>query len=353
MRDSPSDLEHSRIFVCVLLLDVVVQMDRVYDKLAEAFSQESVSHCFALLGDANMKFAVRLAEKGCDFIYVRHEHCAVAAAMAYARKSGKIGVACVTCGPGLTQLTTALPAAVRANIPLVIFAGEAPLNAAWYNQKIDQGPIVAATGAEYRPLHDVDQMLFQIREAFLDAQRRSAPIVLGVPMDVQNNPWDGPDALPAPSKEMLVSEPRFPADSEQIEIAQNAVEAGKKIIIVGGLGVAQSEAKKACKALASQVDGLLATTLPARGLFYDDPFSIGIAGGFSTNIARECFAEADLIIAVGCSLATHTIDSGKLWPKSKVLHIDLKPKDQNQGREISDFKVQSDASLAIEKLISK
>ena len=41
--------------------------------------QEGVRTCFALLGDANMNWAARLAEHGCRMIYVRHEHCAVAA----------------------------------------------------------------------------------------------------------------------------------------------------------------------------------------------------------------------------------------------------------------------------------
>ena len=45
--------------------------------------------------------------------------------MAYARKTSDVGVATVTCGPGVTQLVTALPAAVRAHLPLVVFAGEA------------------------------------------------------------------------------------------------------------------------------------------------------------------------------------------------------------------------------------
>ena len=59
----------------------------VYDVLAQAFMQEGVRTCFALLGDANMNWAARLAEHGCRMIYVRHEHCAVAAAMAYARRA--------------------------------------------------------------------------------------------------------------------------------------------------------------------------------------------------------------------------------------------------------------------------
>ena len=54
---------------------------RVYDVLAKAFIQEGVKTCFTLMGDANMNWAARLAQQGCRMVYVRHEHCAVAAAM--------------------------------------------------------------------------------------------------------------------------------------------------------------------------------------------------------------------------------------------------------------------------------
>src|SRR5437879_1349318 len=125
---------------------------RVYDILAKAFAQEEVRTCFALLGDANMNWAARLVELGCRMIYTRHEHCALAAAMAYSRKNREVGVATVTCGPGVTQLITALPAAVRARLPLVVFAGEAPLKSGWYNQEIDQAPLLTTTGAaDHRP----------------------------------------------------------------------------------------------------------------------------------------------------------------------------------------------------------
>ena len=146
----------------------------VYDVLAKAFLQEGVSTCFTLMGDANMNWAARLAEQGCRMIYVRHEHCAVGSAMAYARKTSEVGVATVTCGPGVTQLITALPAAVRASLPLVVFAGEAPLKSSWYNQGIDQGPIIKATGADYHPLHLPERMPIGIRDAFLQAKPLTA-----------------------------------------------------------------------------------------------------------------------------------------------------------------------------------
>ena len=104
---------------------------RVYDVLAKAFMQEGVRTCFALLGDANMNWAARLAEQGCHMIYVRHEHCALAAAMAYARKTGDLGVASVTCGPGVTQLITALREGSAPTSPASASASAAAANPSW------------------------------------------------------------------------------------------------------------------------------------------------------------------------------------------------------------------------------
>src|SRR2546421_12543871 len=172
---------------------------RVYDILARAFAQEGVQTCFALLGDANMNWAARLSGLGCRMIYVRHEHCALAAAMAYARKNWDVAVASVTCGPGVTQLITALPAAVRAHLSLVVFAGEAPLKSGWYNQEIDQAPLITATGAAYHRLHMPERMPVAIRDAFLQARRERRPVVVGIPVDLQDRPRNGPADPPKPS----------------------------------------------------------------------------------------------------------------------------------------------------------
>ena len=189
----------------------------VYDVLAKAFIQEGVSTCFTLMGDANMNWAARLAQQGCRMVYVRHEHCAVAAAMAYARKTSDVGVATVTCGPGVTQLITALPAAVRAHLPLVVFAGEAPLKSSWYNQGIDQAPIIKATGADYHPLHLPERMPIGIRDAFLQARRERRPVVIGIPFDLQERAWDGPEKLPTPSRELLPRLSPIPPHPDDVE----------------------------------------------------------------------------------------------------------------------------------------
>jgi len=323
---------------------------RVYDILARAFMQEEVRTCFALVGDANMNWAGRLSQAGCRMVYVRHEHCALAAAMAYARKSGEVAVATVTCGPGLTQLITALPAAVRAHLPVVVFAGEAPLKSGWYNQEIDQAPLITATGAAYQRLHLPERMPVAVRDAFLQARRERRPVVIGIPFDLQARPWDGAEALPTPSHKLL---PRFapiPPHPQDVARAAEVVAVAERVVVLAGLGAVEAGAGPACRALAAKTGGLLSTTLPARGLFHDDAFCLGISGSFTPEVGLEYLAQADLVVAVGCSLAYHAGGGGQLWPKAKTLQIDIDPVAVAQGQEVARHHLRADARLGVEAL---
>ena len=322
----------------------------VYDILAQSFIQEDVSTCFALLGDANMNWAARLSAQGCRMIYVRHEHCALGAAMAYARKTGDVGVATVTCGPGVTQLMTALPAAVRAHLPIVVFAGEAPLKSGWYNQELDQAPLVGATGAAYHSLHMPERMPVAVRDAFVQARRERRPVVIGIPFDLQSRLWNGTAQLPIPSRKLLPQPSPVPPHPDDVAVAARLVAGAERVVVLAGLGVVEAKAAAACRALAAKTGGLLATTLPARGLFHDDPFCIGISGSFTPEVGLEYLAQADLVIAVGCSLAYHAGGGGQLWPKGRLLQIDIDPVAVSQGQEVARHHLRADARLGVEAL---
>jgi acetolactate synthase I/II/III large subunit len=325
---------------------------RHYDLLVSAFLQEGVDTCFALLGDANMYWASRLAERGCRFVHVRHEHCAVAAAMAWARVTGRIGVASVTCGPGLTQTMTALPAAVMARIPLVVFAGEPPLKAAWYNQMIEQAPFVVATGADYHRLHTPERMAEAVRDAFVQAAEERRPVVLGVPMDLQDRPLPEGATLPRAAREILARKAPIAPHPEDLSRALDLVGRARRIVVLGGLGATAPAAVTAARSFAARCDAVLATTLPARGLYRDDPFHVGIAGGLATPVGADVLREADLVIAVGASLAHHTSMGGKIWPRATVFRIDADPATLSQGRVAADVTMRADATLALDALAS-
>ncbi|HTQ77268.1 MAG TPA: thiamine pyrophosphate-binding protein [Burkholderiales bacterium] len=323
---------------------------RVYDVLAAAFAQENVKTCFALLGDANMNWAARLAAQGCRMVYVRHEHCALAAAMAYARKNQDVGVATVTCGPGVTQLITALPAAVRARLPMVVFAGESPLKSSWYNQELDQAPLVAATGAAYHSLHWPERMPAAVRDAFLQARRERRPVVIGIPFDLQDRPWSGPARLPTPSWQLLPKLGPLPPNPDDVAAAAQLVAGAERVVVLAGLGAVEAKAGPACRALAAKAGGLLATTLPARGIFHDDPYCLGISGSYTPEVGLQLLAEADLVVAVGASLGYFAGGGGQLWPKARTLQIDIDPVALSQGQEVARHHLRADARLGVEAL---
>src|SRR5208282_6049074 len=97
---------------------------KVYEAIADALLAEGCDNLFGLMGDGNMWLWASLAQKQAKIISARHEAASVSMADGYSRTTGKVGVAMVTCGPGLTQLGTTLIAAYRGKTPIVLIAGE-------------------------------------------------------------------------------------------------------------------------------------------------------------------------------------------------------------------------------------
>src|SRR4051812_6417662 len=281
-------------------------MPKLYEALAEAFLAEGVDTQFVLMGDGNMHWSTAFAKlPGVHTVHVRHEHATVAAATAYNIATNKVAVASVTCGPGLTQLMTALPAAVRARLPMVVFAGEPPINAKFYNQNIDQAPLVTATGAHYIAAHSVSRMMDYVREAFHVARYERRPTVLGIPYDLQKVEY----MANQPYETSAIYQPkvgRMYPDPEVIAEAVERLAAANRPIIFCGRGVLWSGAREQVIKLADRCGALLANTLPTRGLFHDHPFGLGIAGSYFTSLGKEMFESSDLILAVGTSLSYYT-----------------------------------------------
>jgi len=319
----------------------------LYDVLAAAFAAEGVDTHFTLLGDGNMHWATVLAERhGVRTIHARHEHCACEMASAYAHVTGRVGVASVTHGPGVTQIMTALTTAARGDIPLIVFAGEAPTTAAWTIQQIDQAPLVRACGVEYIQIQSVNHALDRVREAFCVAQFERRPVVIGVSDDLQHARIHNIPRY-VPSSTFMPRNPPCRPDDESVRAIAELIAAAERPIILAGRGVTLAEARAEVLELAERGGALLATTLPARGLFDGDAFSIGIGGGWSSDVATELFARADLVVAIGASLTGFTTHSGRLYPQARVVQIDASPRAVRHNRIVANVHLRADARLGV------
>ena len=324
-----------------------------YEVLSQAFVAEGVDTLFALLGDANMYWGAVMAQKyGVRVVHARHEHCACAMADGYARHTGKVGVASVTCGPGFTQIMTALTTAARGSIPLLVFAGDSPTSAAWYIQQLELGPLATATGARYLPVKSVDRMLDTVREAFYTARQERCPVVLGVPMDLQKAPFPWGAEYSA-STDLMPTAQRPAPDPALVDKLATLIEESKRPIILAGRGVLRSGATAALEALAERCGALLATSLFAKGLFDHNRFGIGVAGAYASPLAREEFAACDLLIGVGAGLGHYTTEAGYLYPNARTVQIDVNPRGLYQGLRIADMHIKADAKAAAEAVLAK
>ena len=326
---------------------------QVTDMLARAFAAEGVDTLFTLMGDANMYWSVAMSKlPGMKVVHARHEHCAVAMADGYARATGKVGVASTTCGPGFTQIMTALTISARSNTPLVVFAGDAPLTASWYIQQIDMAPLTLACGAHFVGIKHIDRVLDNVREAFQIAQAERKPVVLSVPMDLQKQAWPHLTDY-TPSSELVPTAQRPLPDPAMVDRVVDMIAEAEKPVVLAGRGVIRSGARTALETLAEQSGALLATSLLGKGLFDGNPYALDIAGSFASDFARERFAEADLVIGVGAGLGHYTTEGGYLYPGARTVQIDTDPRGLWQGLRTADLHVRADAKAAAEAITAR
>src|ERR1700739_2535491 len=99
----------------------------VYEALAQALYDNDVHEMFGVVGDANLFIIDSFVNAaGGRYVATSTESGAVMAAFGYAQVSGKLGVATVTHGPGLTNTVTALVEAQRGGVPLGGLGGGPP-----------------------------------------------------------------------------------------------------------------------------------------------------------------------------------------------------------------------------------
>jgi len=297
---------------------------KVYEAIAQALLAEHDGPVFGVMGDGNMSMWGALGRDArARMQSARNEAGAVAMADGYFRGSGKLGVATVTCGPGLTQVGTSLMAAARNRSPLVLIAGEMPQGSKSKLQSMDQRRFAEACSTRFHTISKPDNVAEEIAEAFYTARLQRCPVLLNLPMDIQEQSFDWNFEY-RPSTTFL---PRGNAVASE-EALQPIVEAlikAERPIIIAGRGARAAGAKDAIMALADRVGALLATSLQAKGFFAGHDYDIGIAGTYASAPSEHLFADADFVLGVGAELGYYTTEGGLLFPSAEVARIDIAP----------------------------
>ncbi|MFR9804785.1 thiamine pyrophosphate-binding protein [Pseudonocardia sp. RS010] len=275
-----------------------------------------VGHAFGVVGSGNFHVTNALREAGVPFTATRHEGGAATMADAFGRMSGRPAVLSVHQGCGLTNALTGITEAAKSRTPMIVLAADTAGSAVRSNFRIDQDALVTAVGAVAERVHSPESALADTVRAHRTAVEQRRTVVLNLPLDVQAAP-----AEPAPRPALPpVAPPR--ASAEAVAALAGLLDEAQRPVFVAGRGA--RGAREELRALAEASGALLATSAVASGLFHDDPWSLGISGGFASPLAAELIAGADLVVAWGCALTMWTTRHGRLiGDGARVVQVDL------------------------------
>ncbi len=294
---------------------------KVFEAVASALVSERVTSVFGLMGDGNISLWGAMGAQNKVAIYsARNEAGAVAMADGYYRATGQVGVATITCGPGLTQVGTSLMAALRNRSPVVVVIGEIPPGDKNGLQVMDQRRFAEASGARYVSVTKPDNVADEVAEAFYAARTERCPVVLSVPIDLGERTleWEWEYH---PSTNYLPSSRT--ASDEDLEQLMGKLVRAERPILIAGRGARLAGAKAAIVELAELTGALLATSLQGKGFFADQHYDIGIAGAYSSAAAEALFSDADLVVGIGAEVGYYTSEGGLLFPAAEVARIDI------------------------------
>jgi thiamine pyrophosphate-dependent acetolactate synthase large subunit-like protein len=294
---------------------------QVAEAVGAALAEQGVDTVFGLLGSGNLLVTNALSARGARFASSRHESGAVSMADGWARVSGRVGVASVHQGPGLTNTLTALAEAAKSRTPLLVLAADTPAAALRSNFRIDQHGLVESVGAVAERIHGPATAVADARRALRRAEVERRPVVLMLPIDVQAQP--APDlTLGPPASPPVPHRPR-PAP-EAVAAAADLVEHAERPLIVAGRGAVLAGARDPLEALGERIGALLTTSAVANGLFAGLPYAAGISGGFATPLAASLLPRADLVLAFGAALNQWTTSHGALLgPEARIVQVDV------------------------------
>ena len=230
----------------------------VYQSIARATHDHGMKTMFGLMGDANL-FMVDsfVRDFGGRFIPAAHEASSILMASAHTQVTGKVSVATITHGPALTNCITALTEAARGHIPMVVLAGDTPIDNPRHLQSIDQRELVKVTGAGFEQLRTPATVGKDVARAFYRAQVERRPIVLNMPADFM---WEKADY----EIEVLdvFTTPGGVAEGEALDNAIGMIASARRPLILAGSGAV--DAHDQLVKLADRLQAPLATTLQAK-----------------------------------------------------------------------------------------
>nr|WP_314592963.1 biosynthetic-type acetolactate synthase large subunit [uncultured Neisseria sp.] len=298
--------------------------------VVQSLKAEGVEYVFGYPGGAVIEIYDALFQLNkFKHILVRHEQAAVHAADAYARVSGKVGVALVTSGPGVTNALTGIATAYSDSIPLVVISGQVGNSLIGTDafQEVDTVGITRPCVKHNFLVTNIAELADTIKKAFqIAASGRPGPVVVDIPKDVTQ----AMAKFSYPQEDVFIRsyQPVVQGHIGQIKKAVQMLASAKRPIVYFGGGVVLGNASEEMTKFVRMIGAPCAGTLMGLGAYpSSDRQFLGMLGMHGTYEANLAMQNADVVLAIGARFDDRVISvPSKFFEKAKkIIHIDVDP----------------------------
>ena len=317
--------------------------------LARALKAQGVTTVFTLTGGHIMAIMDGCVAEGIKVVDVRHEQAAAHAADAYARLTGKLGVALVTSGPGVTDAVTGVANAFFANTPMLLIGGRHLTTEDLRGglQEMDHPKLFESitrwSGTAWNAGRYPEYIAMATRHAF---SNRGGPVFMDTPWDVASTLVEE-DAIVWPQN-FRADRPAGAPEQTLDEIVA-LLAAASKPVIFGGTGLRWTQQQDFTASLDEFVRGYKApiylNSLARGSLPYDHPYLGNRARG-------SALRDADVVLALGVDWDFRTGFGKKVNRDATIIQIDADPSKIGWNRDVTIGMV-ADPGTVIAQLASR
>ena len=262
--------------------------------IARFLKAQGVDRVFALCGGHIMPIWMRVDAEGIEIIDVRDERAAVYMAHAYSELTGKLGVALVTAGPGVTNAMTGIANAHIAKASVLVLSGlpPRPQENRGALQDIVHTELLSSITRYARTVRQASLVLQELDEAVSRARGvggEPGPVYLDFPTDVLRD--EVPQAIQLEEHfRQKVVRPLLPHDEDVVK-AIDVLWRAKKPLVISGRG-ARGAGPELVEFL-TKSGALYLDTGESKGLVPDSHPSVVAA------MRGKVMGDADVIVTIG------------------------------------------------------
>ncbi|MEA1903973.1 MAG: thiamine pyrophosphate-binding protein [Actinomycetota bacterium] len=283
--------------------------------IARALEAEGVDTVFTLTGGHILPILDGCVQEGIRVVDVRHEQTAAHAAEAYTRLTGKLGVAAVTAGPGVTGTVTGVATAFYGSTPMLVLGGRHMIRQELKGglQEMDHTRLFHSITKWSATAWQVDRLADYVATAARHAfEGRGGPVFMDIPMDVQ---FDMVEETAVSFPTSYRANVGFGADASALSRIIDVLNGAERVMVFAGAGARAGQENR----LVDLAEALQAPTYVnsrARGSL---PYGHSLLGAHQRSRAM---AEAEVVLALGVDWDFRTSYGDKISRDATVIQVD-------------------------------